>query len=61
MHDSPRFHGKPQPDATIFGPGGEAWYCGGKSWSQWVRDDDRRKREAAARALEAERAKEAVK
>lgn len=39
---------KPIADAALFGPGGESWYCTGTRFGQWERDDDRRKREAAA-------------
>ncbi len=42
-----RFNGPRQPDAAIFGPGGEAWYCWGSKEGHWTRDDGRRKREAA--------------
>lgn len=33
-----------QPEAGLFGPGGEAWYRRGRH-GEWVRDDDRRRRE----------------
>jgi hypothetical protein len=47
--DQLRFNGPRQPDAAIFGPGGEAWYCRGSKEGYWVRDEERRKREAAWR------------
>jgi len=50
LFDQLRFNGPRQPDAAIFGPGGEAWYCRGSKEGYWVRDDKRRKREAAERA-----------
>ncbi len=43
-----RFNGARQPDAVIFGPGGEAWYCRASKESYWGRDDERRRREAVA-------------
>lgn len=34
-----------ESDAALFGPDGEAWYCPRWRTAEWVRDDDRRKRE----------------
>jgi hypothetical protein len=49
FYDQLRFNGGRQPDAAIFGPGGESWYCRGSKEAYWVRDDERRKREVAER------------
>lgn len=46
FYDHLRFNGPRQPDAAIFGPGGEAWYCRGSKEGFWARDDNRRKRES---------------
>lgn len=46
--DHLRRNGSHQPDAALVGPNGEAWYCRGNRWSEWFRDDARRKRELPA-------------
>jgi hypothetical protein len=46
FYDQLRFNSFVAEDAAVFGPGGEAWYCRRFRDSTWVRDDDRRKREA---------------
>lgn len=44
--DQMRFNARaPIPDAAIFGPKGETWWCAGTRYAQWVRDDERRKRQ----------------
>jgi hypothetical protein len=45
--DGLRHNGR-QPDAALFGPRGEAWYCRGDRWASWCRDDGRRQREKSA-------------
>lgn len=57
FHDQLRWNGKRQPDAAVFGPGGEAWYCGGSREAHWTRDDARRKREDGAAPAEPETAR----
>jgi hypothetical protein len=49
FYDNLRFNGPRQPDAAVFGPGGEAWYCRGTREGFWMRDDAARKREADER------------
>jgi hypothetical protein len=50
FYNSLRWQGRErQPDASLLGPGGEAWYCGGAKDSVWHRDDARRARAYAAR------------
>lgn len=39
-----------QADAALFGPNGEAWYCGRSRHAEWRRDDDRRKSDPAEAA-----------
>lgn len=53
FYDQLRFNGGGREDAAVFGPGGEAWYCRRFRTARWVRDDDRRPREAAAEAEDA--------
>jgi hypothetical protein len=46
FYDRVRFNGGRAPGATVFGPGGEAWYVNAGREAQWERDDARRRREA---------------
>lgn len=47
FYDQLRFNRPVGEDAAVFGPGGEAWYCPRWRAASWVRDDARRRREAA--------------
>jgi hypothetical protein len=56
FYDKLRHNAGAQEDAAIFGPNREAWYCARFRHAQWIRDDDRRKREADAEPAEPESA-----
>lgn len=43
-YNSLRFNAGADSDAALYGPNGESWYCGRFRWSEWVRDDERRRR-----------------
>ena len=45
FYDQLRHNAGVQEDAAIFGPDREAWYCARTRHAQWIRDDDRRKRD----------------
>ena len=44
FYDQLRFNAGAGADEALFGPGGEAWYCGRFRWATWIRDDARRMR-----------------
>lgn len=48
--DQLRFNSGAKAEAALFGPQGEAWYCPPFRSAQWVRDDDRRKRDGVKEA-----------
>jgi hypothetical protein len=54
FYDQLRFNAFLYEDAAVFGPNGEAWYCQRYRDATWVRDDARRKREAAAAKVNSE-------